>query len=102
MRVQSHPNVIAAGDCASVWGHARPKSGVYAVRAGPPLAENLRRVFAGAPPVSTIPQQRSLDLVSTGRRFAVGSWGRFAFEGAWVWRWTDRIDRVFIAKYSGD
>ena len=101
MRVQSHPNVIAASDCASVWGHARPKSGVYAVRAGPPLAENLRRALAGEPLESAIPKQRSLYLVSTGCRFAVGSWGRFAFEGAWVWRWKDRIDRAFIAKYTG-
>ena len=47
------------------------------------------------------PKQRSLYPVSTGCRFAVGSWGRFAFEGAWAWRWKDRIDRAFIAKYTG-
>ena len=100
LRSTSHANVFAAGDCAAVIGHPRPKSGVYAVRAGPLLARNLRHALVGAPLHSAVPQQRSLYLVSTGGRHAVGSWGRYAFEGAWVWRWKDRIDRKFVAKYS--
>ena len=66
-----------------------------------PLAKNLRRALAGAPLEHAIPQQRSFYLVSTSRSFAVGSWSRFAFKGASVWRWKDRIDRAFIAKYTG-
>ena len=37
------PNLFACGDVASSTAHPRPKAGVYAVRAGPPLTENLRR-----------------------------------------------------------
>jgi selenide,water dikinase len=40
----SHPQVFAAGDCSSmetVTGRPPPKAGVYAVRAGPVLIENL-------------------------------------------------------------
>ena len=96
----SHPDVFAVGDCASIEDHARPKSGVYAVRAGAPLADNLRRALTGLPLLDHLPQNRSLYLISAGGRYAVGSWGGLAWEGAWVWRWKDRIDRAFIARYA--
>jgi selenide,water dikinase len=38
-------------------------------------------------------------LISTGERYAVGAWNGFAWSGGWVWRWKDRIDRAFIARY---
>ncbi len=95
----SHPQVFAAGDCASMQNFVRPKSGVYAVRAGPALSTNLRRALTQQPLKTFKPQARSLYLLSTGDRYAIASWGSFTWEGEWVWRWKDRIDRGFIAKY---
>jgi selenide,water dikinase len=96
----SHAEVFAAGDVATRSDAPRPKSGVHAVRAGPPLAANLRRWFEGAPLLTHMPQTRTLYLLACGERRAIASWGRWSAEGRWVWRWKDRIDRAFVARYT--
>jgi selenide,water dikinase len=96
----SHPQVFAAGDVATRVDAPHPKSGVHAVRAGPPLAANLRRAVAGQALQPYTPQQRTLFLLSSGERRAIASWGPLSTEGAWVWRWKDRIDRGFIDRYT--
>jgi selenide, water dikinase len=94
------PTVFAAGDCAALVESPREKAGVYAVRAGPPLARSLRAVARGESPRAWTPQKRHLALISTGERYAVASRGALKAEGAWLWRLKDRIDRRWMRMYQ--
>lgn len=95
----SHAEVFAVGDVATRSDQAVPKSGVYAVRAGPALALNLRRHLAGGALEPHSPSARSLNLLACGRQEAIAVWGRWSAQGHWVWRWKDRIDRAFVERH---
>lgn len=101
MRVRSHPHVIAVGDVATREDDPRPKAGVFSVRSGPPLAEALRALVAGVEPPPVNLQRRGLILLSTGGRNAIGVRNGIVFEGRWVWRLKDRLDRNFVERLAG-
>ncbi len=99
LRSLSHPNVFATGDIASFAAADLPKAGVYAVRQGPLLADNLLRAARGQALREYRPQRHYLMLISTGKKYAVAARGRWTAEGAWAWRWKDWIDRRFIQRF---
>ena len=100
LQTETDPLIFAAGDCASIIGQPLEKAGVFAVRMGPILAENLRRTLLGQPLKPYRPQRRWLALISTGDQHAIASRGAFYARGDWVWRWKDWIDRRFMLRFS--
>jgi len=100
LQVENDDNIFAAGDIANVVNHPREKAGVFAVRQGPPLADNLKRMALGKAPKDFHPQKKWLALISTGDKYAVASRGDLHFDGAMVWRWKDWIDRRFMENFT--
>ncbi|MEO7160958.1 MAG: selenide, water dikinase SelD [Polaromonas sp.] len=100
LQTMTDPAIFAAGDIASMVNYPLEKAGVFAVRQGPPLTENLRRSVQGMLLKPYQPQRSWLALISTGDQNAVASRGWLGFGGAWVWRWKNWIDQRFMRKFQ--
>ena len=92
----SHPGVFVAGDAAAMSGMTVPKAGVYAVRQGPVLMQNLLARLKERPLQAFRPQADYLKLVSLGRRAALAEkWG-LCVQLPGLWWLKSRIDRAFV------
>ena len=95
----THSQVYAAGDIVCMVNSPRAKSGVHAVRQGPPLARNLRQALLDQPHSKYRPRRRTLAIISAGDRYAVATRGNWSVSGKWVWWWKHWIDQRFMARY---
>jgi selenide,water dikinase len=102
LRSTNHPHVFAAGDCANITGLRIPKSGVYAVREGAVLANNLLAAFGGEAVEPYRHNRNALNLISLGAKRAIATRNGLSVAGDWVWRWKDSIDRKWMTKYAVD
>ena len=100
LKSTSHDYVFAAGDAATIKGQKRPKSGVYAVRQGLPLAKNLIRHATSKRLKKYKPQTHALALMSMCNKTAIASRNKFFMHGRIAWLIKDRIDINFVKKYS--
>lgn len=107
LAVQGLPHLFACGDCGLIAEDPRPPSGVWAVRAAPVLAENLRRSLSGRPLQHWRPQRWALQLLGDGGWRGPGQAQALALLGPWplgplrwLWRWKDGIDRRFMDRFQ--
>ncbi len=105
LRATSGAPVWGAGDCISMasapW---MTRSGVYAVRAAPVLAHNLRVACAGTASGDTarafVPQRQTMFILDTADGSALLCRGSLAVHSRlalWLKRW---IDERFVARYA--
>ncbi len=94
-----HP-VFAVGDTGTIDGASIPKAGVYAVRQGMVLWENLQRALTERPLETYQPQSDFLKLFNTGDGRAIGEYKGFSFHNRLAWKLKDGIDTKFMAKYQ--
>lgn len=100
LQTEGDPAIFAAGDIAHMAYAPRPKAGVYAVRQAPVLLHNLGVALTDRGTMRRYrPQKDYLKLISTGGKGAVADKWNLPLDGAWLWRWKDRIDRRFMARF---
>ena len=100
LQFKDYDNLFAVGDCGTFIDFPEtPKAGVYAVRQGPFVTHNLVAWLDGLPLRRYRPQGDFLTLMNLGDGSAVGGkWG-WSFQGKWVMKWKDRIDREFMGRF---
>ncbi|HYF08090.1 MAG TPA: selenide, water dikinase SelD [Acetobacteraceae bacterium] len=99
LRAIGREEIFAAGDTIAFDPQPIPRSGVYAVRAGAVLADNIRALLTGHRLRPYRPQGDALYIVSTGERHGIATRNGLTIGGAWVWRWKDWIDRRFMRRF---
>ncbi|MFM7324648.1 MAG: FAD-dependent oxidoreductase, partial [Nodosilinea sp.] len=94
----SHLHVFATGDVATMVHHPRPKAGVFAVRQGKPLYQNLLRLLQNRPLRPFHPQRQFLTLIDLGYGRTLAARGPWSWESPLCRRWKDHIDQRFMAR----
>ena len=98
----NHPHIFAAGDCANISGLTIPKSSVFSVRQGVPLAANLLATLTGAPLAPYRHSARGLTLLTLGDKHAIATISGLSTAAKWAWRWKNSTDRNWIHRYTLD
>ncbi|MBZ5876974.1 NAD(P)/FAD-dependent oxidoreductase [Chromohalobacter israelensis] len=98
LQSESHDEIFAVGDCASLIEHALPKRGVEGVRQGPVLLDNLVALQRGKPLRDYRPPGTALsivDLHDTG----LALYGTHWWGGRGALRLKRYIDTRFLKRY---
>lgn len=99
LRSTSGKPVFVVGDTGTILAEKLPKAGVYAVRQGPILWENIQHLLAGEPLTKYKPQKSFMKLLNTGDGSAIGEYNGFSFNGPWAMKLKNRIDNRFMKMY---
>ena len=100
LRVADDTPIFAVGDTGTIEGMRLPKAGVYAVRQGPVLWENIKRMLRGDRLESYYPQPNFLKLLNLGDGRAIGEYKGFTFCNRLAGWLKASIDGRFMDKFQ--
>ncbi|WP_254434211.1 FAD-dependent oxidoreductase [Halobacillus sp. Marseille-Q1614] len=101
LQFEDYDFMFGAGDCVTMSSHPDlDKSGVYAVKQGPVLFENLLNFVKGAPLQPFKPQKQALYILSTGNKKGLFLYGKLKNHSFSAWKLKNKIDESFIRKYQ--
>lgn len=92
--------VFVVGDSGSMTEHDLAKAGVFAVRQGPILWDNFKRLIWGRKLVDYIPQKKFLKLINTADGKSIAEYGTRSYHARWCWWLKNRIDTKFMKMYQ--
>jgi len=93
--------IFAVGDTGTIAEDPTPKAGVFAVRQGRYLWENIHRAVEGKSQLLRYtPQKGFMKLLNSGDGRAIVEYKGLGFHNAWGWKLKDWIDGRFMDKYQ--
>ena len=96
----SDDNIFVVGDSGTMVDFDLPKAGVFAVRQGPVLWDNLQRAVWNRKLTSYQPQRSFLKLINTADGKTIAERGKRSFYAGWCWYLKNRIDQKFMRMYQ--
>lgn len=101
LRIEGFENIFAAGDCCHFSPAPLAKAGVFAVRQGPVLFANIKRLIEDNSKLTNYtPQKHFLTIMVSGENTAIASYRNFAFEGFFAWKLKNLIDLRFMKRFQ--
>ena len=100
LQTVTNDRIFAVGDSGTIVGSNLVKAGVYAVRQGPVLWDNIRRLLWSRKLTDYVPQSGFLKLVNTADGKSIAEFKGKSFYGGWCWRLKNRIDVKFMKMYQ--
>jgi NADH dehydrogenase FAD-containing subunit len=95
-----HPEIFGGGDCIAIQGRSLGRVGVYAVREGPILFNNLLARLTGTPVKTFRPQKRYLLIFNLGDGKGIFVRWPLVWQGKLAFTLKNYIDMGFMSKFK--
>lgn len=95
----NYPDIFASGDIANIKDYPCAKAGVFAVKQGFYLYQNLCNYLTEKPLTLYYPQKNYLNIIGTGNKNAVANWGNISLESPLIWHWKKYLDNNFMKQF---